>query len=218
MSLAPPTRPSLLLRVRDPADDRAWREFVDIYTPLVFGFARRRGLQDADAADVAQEVMRALARTMQRFEYRPDRGLFRSWLFTVTRSKFNNFLEAQRRHPPGTGRTSVREMIEAQPCREQDESWDEEYQRHLLRWACDQVKAEFQEPTWRAFWLTAVEGRSGKEVASVTGMSVGAVYIARSRVTARIRDKVRETIGEPLDYAPVTSDAQASAGGGTAVS
>ena len=198
MSIQPPTRPSLLLRVRSGTDERAWREFVDIYTPLVFGFACRRGLQEADAADVAQEVMRAVAKHMPSFAYQPDKGTFRSWLFTVTRNKFNNFLEARRRQPVGTGETAVQEYLEAIPSPEQDDSWDREYYERLFVWACEKVRAEFQEPTWKAFWQTAVQDKSGQEVAKDLGISVGAVYIARSRVTARIREKIQEVSEEPI--------------------
>lgn len=198
MSILPPTRPSLLLRVRTASDERAWSEFVEIYTPLIFGFARRRGLQEADAADLAQEVMRAVARHMSGFTYEPNRGTFRSWLFTVTRNKFNNFLEGRRRQPEGAGDTAVQEYLEALPCPERDGDWDREYHERLFEWACAQVRGQFQEATWKAFWQMAVEERSGEEVAAELGLSVGAVYIARSRVTARIREKVREISEETM--------------------
>jgi RNA polymerase sigma-70 factor (ECF subfamily) len=188
------------LRLRDARDAAAWAQFVEIYTPLVFTFCRQRGLQEADAADVAQEVMRAVARAMERFDYRPEQGTFRAWLFTVTRNKFNNFLEGRRRHPQGTGETAVQEFLEAQPCPERDESWDREYHQRLFEWACGQVRRDFEEPTWNAFWQTAVEEKSGKEVAAALGLSVGAVYIARSRVTARIREAVRQLDDEQAPF------------------
>jgi RNA polymerase sigma factor (sigma-70 family) len=81
----PPTRASLLLRLRDPLDGAAWREFVDLYAPLVYGYARKQGLQDADAADLCQEVLRAVLTGVSRLEYDPNRGAFRNWLFTVVR-------------------------------------------------------------------------------------------------------------------------------------
>ncbi|MCB1126523.1 MAG: sigma-70 family RNA polymerase sigma factor, partial [Verrucomicrobiae bacterium] len=133
------TRASLLGRLQDLENRHAWEEFVEIYTPLIYGFSRNRGLREADAADVAQEVMRAVARHMPDFRYQPDKGAFRSWLFTVTRNKFNNFLAAWRRHPQGTGETAVQELLEAVPCPEQDDRWGREYQERMFEWACDQV-------------------------------------------------------------------------------
>ena len=118
MNQAPITRPSLLVRLREPSNHAAWEEFVDLYTPLVHGFCRQRGLQEADAADVAQEVMQAVARSIGRFEYQPDKGTFRGWLFTVTRNKFNTFLEKRRRQPQGSGDTAVQQLIAEQPCPE----------------------------------------------------------------------------------------------------
>ena len=74
---SPNTRPSLLVRIRDPLDERAWSEFLEIYTPLVYQLARRKGLQDADAADLVQEVFRAVAGSIDRWDPDPKRGSFR---------------------------------------------------------------------------------------------------------------------------------------------
>jgi len=186
------TRPSLLLRIRDSQDERAWREFVDIYTPLIFGYCQKRGFQEADAADVAQDVMQTVAHSIGTFSYQREKGTFRSWLYTVTRTRLLNFHKRQQRQPRGTGETAVQELLEAQPCPDTDDGWDQEFHQRLLDWACSQVRGEFQNSTWQAFHFTAVQGRSPKEAAQALGVSVGAVYIARSRVTARIRQKVCE--------------------------
>jgi len=95
MTTSPHTRPSLLVRIRDAADREAWRQFVELYAPLVYRFARRRGLQDADAADLTQDVLQAVARSSGRLEYDPRRGTFRGWLFTVDRNKLHTFLRRQ---------------------------------------------------------------------------------------------------------------------------
>jgi RNA polymerase sigma factor (sigma-70 family) len=92
MAEAPATQPSLLIRLGDKQDTVAWAQFVEVYAPLVYGFARKHGMQDADAADLTQEVMRAVAGAISRLEYDPRRGTFRSWLFTVVRNKFRNYL------------------------------------------------------------------------------------------------------------------------------
>ena len=77
MEDSPVTRASLLLRIRDGQDKEAWRQFVEIYAPLIYGFARKRGLQDADAADLMQDVLRSIASAVGRLDYDPRRGSFR---------------------------------------------------------------------------------------------------------------------------------------------
>src|SRR5262245_49664169 len=121
---APPTRASLLVRIRDGRDHEAWGQFVELYAPVVYGFARKRGLQDADAADVMQDVLRSVASAADRLNYDPSRGTFRGWLYTVARNKVFNFLEAGRhRLGRGSGDTGVREKLEAQPDSRADSEW-----------------------------------------------------------------------------------------------
>jgi RNA polymerase sigma-70 factor (ECF subfamily) len=189
-NVAQQTRPSLLLRVRDAQDERAWQEFVELYTPLIFGYCRRRGLQEADAADVTQEVMRALARSVARLEHRPDLGGFRAWLFRVTRSKLNNHFEKVRRQPLVVGGSTIRQRVEAEPCPEEGANWDHEYRRHIFDWAAACVRPEVEEKTWLAFWQSAVEDQPARKVAAGLGLSLGAVYIAKSRVITRLREMV----------------------------
>lgn len=191
---APPTRASLLVRIRDGRDQEAWRQFVQVYAPVVYGFARKRGLQDADAADVMQDVLRSVASAAERLRYDPARGSFRGWLYTVARNKIFNFLDAARhRLGRGSGDSGVREKLEAQPEPELGlaAAWEEEYERSLAAVAMRRVQAEVKPNTWQAFWQTAVEGRPAQEVSKATGLSVGAIYVARSRVLARLREEAQ---------------------------
>ncbi len=191
MSPTPTTQASLLVRLRDPGDSEAWRQFVRLYAPVVYGYARRRQLQDADAADLTQEVLRNVMTAARRLDYDPARGSFRAWLFTVTRNKLIDLRERQRRGQ-GAGGSSAGEVFDRQPAREDETVWDEEFRRHLFTTAADQVRAEFEEATWSAFWQTAVEGKKPAEVAAELGLSVGAVYVAKSRVQARLKQRVNE--------------------------
>ena len=191
------TRPSLLLRVRDAGDQAAWNHFVEAYTPLIYHFCRKRGLQAADAADVAQDVMRVVASSLPRFVYEPQRGRFRDWLFRVTRSKLSNFYRVRQRHPVGSGETGVHELLSEQadpgaadPA--EADCWQQSWREQTFDWAVNVIRDEFQAATWKAFWETAVRGRPVKEVGDELGMSAGAVYIARSRVLARLREAVRQ--------------------------
>src|SRR3954447_22317219 len=118
MQESPATRASLLVRLRDGDDAGAWQEFVRLYAPVVYGFARKRGLQDADAADLMQEVLRSVARNAGRMADDPKRGTFRGWLYTVTRNKVYNFLSGQRNRPRAVGDSGAQERLDAVPDRE----------------------------------------------------------------------------------------------------
>jgi RNA polymerase sigma-70 factor (ECF subfamily) len=183
------TRPSLLLRVRDHNDSAAWERFVTAYTPIVFGFCRKRGLQAADAADVAQDVMQSISQAVADFEYDPKKGRFRDWLFRVTRNKLTDHVRKRKHEAAGSGATEVRERLEAEPAAESDQ-WEEQWRRHAFERAAAEVRSEFEDKTWKAFWATAVEGRAVKVVAEELGISTGAIYIAKSRVTARLKQAV----------------------------
>ena len=189
MQESPATRASLLVRLRDGGDASAWQEFVRLYAPVIYGFARKRGLQDADAADLMQDVLRSVSSAVHRLEYDPVRGTFRGWLFTVTRNKVFNFLESRSRRVQGSGDSRVQQRLEQHAGADGNLSadWEADYQRATAAQAMDRVKGEFQAATWEAFLLTAVEGRSPAQAASRVGLSVGAIYVAKSRVIARLR-------------------------------
>ncbi len=187
------TRPSLLLRIRDARDREAWAQFVDIYAPLVYGYARRHGLQDADAGDLTQDVLQAVAGAVGRFDYDPRRGTFRGWLFTLVRNRLHDFRAGRKRRPQASGDSGVHQLLEEHPAPEDPDArqWEHDYEARLFSCAAEQVRRDFQETTWRAFWLTAVEGKSGKEAAAVLGITAAAVYLARRRVTLRLQEQIR---------------------------
>ncbi|MCI0680493.1 MAG: sigma-70 family RNA polymerase sigma factor [Gemmataceae bacterium] len=194
MADAPPTRPSLLVRLRDFQDRQAWGQFVEVYAPLVYGYLRKRGLQDADAADLTQVCLRQVAIRLGSLEYEPRRGSFRGWLFTLVRNKLRDFGDQPHRLYQGSGDSAVQRLLEAQAAPEPDEEheWDHEYRLGLLAWAAQQIQPQVQETTWQAFWQTAVEGKAAKEVAANLGMTAAAVYLAKSRIMARLSALIRE--------------------------
>jgi RNA polymerase sigma factor (sigma-70 family) len=193
----PPTRASLLVRLRDQRDEAAWAQFVDLYAPLLYGYARKQGLQDADAADLSQEVLSAVAGSVGRLEYDPQRGAFRNWLFTVVRRKLANWRAAAGQRVSGSGDTAMHELLEACPGpADAAPEWEAEWDRRLFAWACEQVRRDVTDSTWQAFWRTAVDGLPGKKAAAELGMTVAAVYLARSRVLARLKELV-QSVQEP---------------------
>lgn len=188
---SPLTRASLLVQIRDGANHGAWQEFMKLYSPVVYGFARKRGLQDADAADLMQDVMRSVSSAIGRLDYDRKQGSFRGWLFTITRNKVFNFFSARKIRPQGSGDSSTNRLLEEQPdSGDGSDEWELEYQKRLASLAMERVKHEFQPNTWQAFWLTAVEGVAAAEAARQVGISPGAVYVAKSRILARLKEEV----------------------------
>jgi len=192
MNESPATRHSLIVKLRDPADSAAWGEFLAIYEPLVYRLGRLKGLQDADARDLCQEVFQAVARAIDRWE--PGRGSFRGWLSRIARNLLINSLTRRQHQSRGSGATSVRDLLEAQPAFDASATalFEVEHERRLFQWAAEDIRGEFTPATWQAFWQTALEARSPGEVAAELGLSVGAVYVARSRVLSRLKRRIQQ--------------------------
>ena len=188
----PETNYSLISRVKDLADGESWAEFLAIYQPVVFRMAQRRGLQDADAQDVMQQVFLSMARSIEGWTGGDGQPPFRAWLTTIARNAITKSL-SRRPRDAATGSTSVMEFLCAQP--DPEETTAElraEMRREVVRWAAEQIRKEFSEGTWTVFWQTAIEGITIAEVAKGTGRSPGSIYVARYRVTARLKEKVLE--------------------------
>jgi RNA polymerase sigma factor (sigma-70 family) len=192
--LEPTTRQSLVLRLKNREDQEAWTEFVEIYEPLIYRLAVGKGLQHADAEDLCQDVLRAVSSAIERWDPDPAKGSFRGWLFRIARNLVVNFLSGQARQARGSGRSSVLELLQERPAADPqaEAEYAAEFKRRTFQWAAERVKNEFTNTTWQAFWKTGVENRSIALVAGELGLSEGAVYIARSRVLARLRQRVLE--------------------------
>lgn len=192
MPRIPDTRASLILRLPRATDADAWREFVDIYEPFIYRFARRNGFQDADARELVQNVLVAVVKAVGRWQAEPHRARFHTWLFTIARNQLLDSLARKRRNPVRSGSTSVSDMLDQFAAPDDvAEQLAGEHRRTLFRWAAARIKRTVREATWQAFWLTTVEQRPIEETAQTLGLTVGAVYLARSRVLARLREEVR---------------------------
>lgn len=198
MPHVPETRASLILRLPTAADADAWREFTSIYEPFVYRFARRGGLQDADARELVQNVMLSVARAIGRWQPDTGRGKFRTWLFRIARNQLIDAGAKLRSQVSGRGGTTMMGVLGELPA---SDTWSKEeirlsHRRELFRWVADQVMSSVKQTTWQAFWQTAVVDRPAEDVAHELGISVGAVYIARSRVLSRMRDEVQKWEGD----------------------
>jgi RNA polymerase sigma factor (sigma-70 family) len=168
-----------------------WRLFASIYTPFIYQYARKNGLQDADAVDLAQETMCSVVRTICDFEYDPKRGSFRGWLLTVVRNALRKRFRTLKHEPRGAGDTQVNALLQQNPDPNVvEDQWDRDYELWLFHKVAQLIRPEFQPKTWDAFWKTTVEGMEVSDVSARLSMSAGAVYIARSRVLARLRSEV----------------------------
>jgi RNA polymerase sigma-70 factor (ECF subfamily) len=198
----PPDQPDLLLRLRERADTEAWTTFVNAYAPWIYRLARRRGLQDADAADLTQDVLRTVVHTAPRFALDPERGCFRSWLFTVARNRIRKWLDSACRQPWATGGEGARRALEELPAPDPAAENDREDRERLVRLAAEAVRGGFRPATWEAFWRTTVGARDIAQVGAELGLSAGAVYIARCRVLARLRERVQQLVRDQASPMP----------------
>ncbi len=178
------TSPTLLQRLRQPEPAEAWARFVQLYSPLIYYWARRTGLQPDDAADLVQEVFAVLLQKLPGFEYDGQRS-FRGWLRVVT---LNKWKESRRRRAAPTQAESNLDEVTAHE--QADALWEQEYRQYLVGRALEVMKADFQPATWQACWAHIVEGKSAAEVAAELRMSANAVYLASSRVLRRLRTEL----------------------------
>jgi RNA polymerase sigma-70 factor, ECF subfamily len=188
---------SLLHRVQS-YDPAAWERLVNLYTPLVFRWCRRCGLQPADAADVGQQVFLAVARKVRDFRRNRPGGSFRAWLRAIARNRLRDFFRTARTRDAraaGGDAFAWLEQVAAGPDPSDPTPEDGEEEALLFRRATELMQAEFEERTWQAFWQSAVDGRRAAEVAAGLGMTANAVYLARGRVLRRLREEFADLVG-----------------------
>ena len=192
------TRQTLLLKIRDSEDSRSWSEFVEIYTPLLYNYFMSRGLNDPDAADLGQEVMRSVAKAISRFDYDPEKGTFRSWLYTIARNHLNNFFKKRARQPLGSGRTTIVTLVNQ--IEDEDANmeahWELEHRQRMFEWAAEQIRGNYEKHSWEAFERIALRQEDAATVADSLNMKLGAVYVAKSRITAKLRELIESVAGE----------------------
>ena len=189
----PETRESLILRVKNPKDIQAWDEFSAIYRPVVYRMARGRGLQDADAEDLTQQVFASIARAIDSFETGDDQPPFRGWLYRIARNAILNAL-TRKKPDRAAGSTSVQKLLASEPEPNHETTQELEWQGRLqtTRFAAEQIRTEYNDATWQMFYRTAINGETVAQVAKDLNRTAGAVYMARYRVTQRLKDKVNE--------------------------
>lgn len=191
------TSTSLLRRVKA-RDPHAWQRLVNLYGPLVYRWAREAQLQDSDATDVMQEVFQAVSGAIERFRHDRPNDSFRGWLWTITKNKVRDHFRERADRADARGGTTAQLQIEHIPDLPPEEPSDTTAHAatNLPRRSLDLIRGEFKDRTWQAFWRIVVAGDKPADVAEDLGMSVAAVYTAKSRVFQRVRQELGGLLGE----------------------
>ena len=175
------TSPTLLMRIRDRNDNQSWTTFCEIYSPMLYDYCRRRGLQPSDSSDVVQEVLIRVAHGIRNLDYDRSRGRFRGWLATIVHREISRFFAKSTKDPS----VELLEDIE-----EDDPRWGEHFQAYILRVALERIRPHFSNDTWTAFDLVWVNGETPKLVAQKMKRGLDFVYLSKSRVLNRLRLEV----------------------------
>jgi RNA polymerase sigma factor (sigma-70 family) len=194
------TRSTLLVRIRDPADTRAWGEFVALYQPLLTAYVRRKGLGDNDVRDVVQDVFARLVKTLPEFTLARHRGRFRTWLWQVCQSALCDWARRRRRRSRAED-VWLKRLSDAPPpgTDDSDAEWERLHRRRILSFALEQVRARSQPATWACFEGHLLKRKPSTQVAGELGLSANAVNINCSRILDRIRRFCAEHLEDLAD-------------------
>ena len=185
----PSTRLSLILRIRSESDDEAWNTFVDLYVPLIYRYCRKRGLQDADAQDVSQDVCTNVCRGIRTFEYDPARGKFRGWLGKITAHAIYHAVGKARAAGLGIGGDDTDITLDNLESSE-DPQWIETFNLHIYQQGLERTRVHFSPEVWHAFELVWVQDGEPKAVALQLQQKPDWVYRAKFKVLQKLREEI----------------------------
>lgn len=196
MNTSPDTRASLIVRLKASEDSSVWHEFVSIYESVIYRTARKQGLCHDDSAEVTQEVLTRVTKAIDGWEINPGRGSFRGWLYRITKNLSIDYLRKSKRRPTTGNDTTILNSIKAPG--ESGNDFDRQFERQVFRQTARTIENQFKPKTWKAFWMTTVDGKSIDEAVKQLDMTRGAIYIARSRVMAKLKQEVQKSLNETL--------------------
>ncbi|HZZ82560.1 MAG TPA: sigma-70 family RNA polymerase sigma factor [Gemmataceae bacterium] len=187
---------SLLERLRDNPDEQAWKRLVDLYTPLLRHWLNRYFLPEADAEDLIQDVMAALVQDLSKFQHNGNPGAFRSWLRTILLNRLKGYWRSLQGKPQATGGANLSQNLEQfeDPSSGLSILWDTQHDQYVMRQLLQQIEPQVTPTTWEAFRRVALDGKDEALVAKELGISLNAVFIAKSRVLARLRREAKGLI------------------------
>lgn len=187
MSAGFSTCPSLLERIRSRDNRESWNDFVELYTPLIFHWTKQHGIERQDLSDVVQEILLTLVRTLPSFTYEASQS-FRGWLLKVTVSRVRDHQRKQGKNKLVTGDTVPQEL--AAVSQQVELRSEQEYRDLIVSRSFELARPHFRDDVWRACYEQVVNQRSAEEIAAELGMTRNQVYLAKSRVLARIRTEL----------------------------
>ena len=189
------TRQSLLLRAQT-GEEQAWKDLTDLYRPLIIGWLNRQGVPPADLEDVSQDVLLTVVKRLPSFEHSGRPGAFRSWLRTIVCSRTMDYWRGIDGSKQASGTSDAAAAVQQieDPNSDLNRRWDEEHDRYVLGCLLDLVAEEFEPTTLNAFRRVTLDGVSGAEAARELGLTLPAVYMAKSRVLKRIRQEAEGLI------------------------
>lgn len=182
------TRATLLIKVKDRNNRQAWREFHDLYAPLLYRYSRARGLSQADAEEVRDQCLEVVTRKIGSFEYDKEKGGFKNWLRRIANHRVIDLIRKKREKPADSAQMKIVPDDQLAP----DEVWDRNWRNQLLKYCLEQVREEVSEINYQAFRMLLLEECSVEEVCERLGLNPNQVYKAKSRVLQRVRAKLAE--------------------------
>jgi len=190
-----PTRYSLLSRMQDREDQDSWKDFFDTYWRLIYSFAIKSGLTDAEAQDVVQETVISVAKDIEKFKRDRTLGSFKGWLRNLTRwriadqfrKRTRSVLAGNNLSTPSTNPDEIAGPVNA----ELEAIWEKDWQANLLEAAMERVKPRVREEHYQMFDLNVVRQWPANKVARTLEVSVAQVYLAKHRILALLKKEVR---------------------------
>tara|TARA_A100001037_G_C15068973_1_gene598468 strand:- start:260 stop:856 length:597 start_codon:yes stop_codon:yes gene_type:complete len=191
------TRSSLIRQLKELGNEKAWREFFELYWPLLFNAALRTGFKEQDAEDLVLETVAVVAKRIDEFEYEKKKGRFKSWLLTILKHRIGDLIRKRRRRPVADAGAVLEDLPDPRGP-ELEEKWDQEFRAHLIGMALGRVKQMVSPDQYQMFYLYTIEGQSAAEVAAFTGTTRNAVYMAARRARKIFDEELKCLKGKPI--------------------
>jgi RNA polymerase sigma-70 factor (ECF subfamily) len=190
------TSPSLLEQLRTGPREEAWRKLVDLYAPMLHGWIKRYSIQSSDVDDLVQEVLTTLVRELPQFQCDSEHDSFRSWIRVILAHRLQAVFRSRESQPQLAGGSDQAMLLDqlADPNSDLSRVWNEEHDRHVAHTLLNAIRADFEPNTWAAFQRTTMESAKAADVAAELGLSVNAVFIAKSRVLRRLRWEIQRIL------------------------